>query len=344
MQEGNFYTLEISERKLIFQDISNKTGMPPFAVEKDWWVTQALTTIYEMEIGQSLVFKGGTSLSKAWKLIQRFSEDVDLAIDRTFLGFEGDLSKKQRTELRKKAGIYTTGVFCKELEAKFIAKGFHEVSFEVMPVEDSDQDPRIILIHYPNLFETPDYLLPRVQIEVGCRSLREPYTIKRFGSLVDEIHEGREFASPLIDVPTVNPERTFLEKLFLLHEEFHRSFEKMRVDRLSRHLYDVHKLAYSEVAEKAISNKELYETIVNHRFTFSKVGRVDYNSLNPKTLDPLPIPEVVDAWKADYQKMREQMIYEQNPPTFDELLESIEKLKARLSKLEWEFSLEFPND
>ena len=342
MQEGNFYTLETSEKVLIFQEISNRTGMPAFAVEKDWWVTQALAIIFEMEVGQSLVFKGGTSLSKAWKLIQRFSEDVDLAIDRTFLGFKGDLSKKQRTKLRKQAGIYTTGIFCEELEARFKAKGFHDVNFEVVPAEDSDQDPRIILIHYPNLIETPDYVIPRVQIEVGCRSLREPYTVRRLGSLVDEIHEGKEFTSPLIDVPTVNPERTFLEKLFLLHEEFHRPLEKMRVDRLSRHLYDVHQLANSELAETAISDKDLYQTIVNHRFTFSKVGGVDYNSLNPKTLDPMPTSEVIEAWKADYQKMREQMIYEEKPPTFDELLSSIEKLKARLSKLDWAFSLEFP--
>ncbi|GGF50774.1 nucleotidyl transferase AbiEii/AbiGii toxin family protein [Echinicola rosea] len=342
MQEGNFYTLEPSERILIFQDISNRTGMPAFAVEKDWWVTQALSIIFEMEVGQSLVFKGGTSLSKAWKLIQRFSEDVDLAIDRTFLGFEGDLSKNQRTKLRKQAGIYTTGPFCKELEARFIAKGFQNVSFEVIPAEDSDQDPRIILIHYPNLFDTPDYLLPRVQIEVGCRSLREPYTIQRFGSLVDELYEGKEFTVPLIKVPTVNPERTFLEKLFLLHEEFHRPIGKMRVDRLSRHLYDVHQLANSEVAERAIQDKALYETIVNHRYTFSKVGGIDYNRHKPKALDPMPIPGLIEPWKADYQKMREQMIYEENPPTFDELLGNLIKLKARLSKLDWEFSLEFP--
>jgi predicted nucleotidyltransferase component of viral defense system len=80
MQESNFHMLKASERELIFQDISNKTGMPAFAVEKDWWVTQALTIIFEMEAGQHLVFKGGTSLSKAWKLIQRFSEAVRISL------------------------------------------------------------------------------------------------------------------------------------------------------------------------------------------------------------------------------------------------------------------------
>jgi len=342
MQESNFHMLKASERELIFQDISNKTGMPAFAVEKDWWVTQALTIIFEMEAGQHLVFKGGTSLSKAWKLIQRFSEDVDLAIDRTFLGFEGDLSKNQRTKLRKAAGTYTTEPFYQELKARFLKKGFHDVRFEVVDAEDSDQDPRVILIHYPNIIETPDYILPRVQIEVGCRSLREPYTVKRFGSLVDEIYEGRAFTSPLIDIPTVDPERTFLEKLFLLHEEFHRPLEKMRVDRLSRHLYDVYQLTNSEIARQAINDQNLYETIVSHRYTFSRVQGVDYNELNPKRLDPMPIPELITSWEADYQKMREEMIYEENQPTFEELLSSLDALKVMLSNLDWKFSLEFP--
>lgn len=342
MQKNRFYSQEKSERQLIFEDISNKTGMPSFAVEKDWWVTQALAIIFEMEAGQHLVFKGGTSLSKAWKLIQRFSEDVDLAIDRSFLGFNGDLSKRQRTELRKAAGIYTTGEFCEELEAGFLDKGFLDVRIEIVGAENSDQDPRIILVHYPNIIPTPDYIEPRVQIEVGCRSLKEPFTVKKMGSLVDEMYEGKEFISPLIDVPTVDPERTFLEKLFLLHEEFYRPVEKIRVDRLSRHLYDIHQLANTQIAENAIQDQELYEIIVSHRSKFSKISGVDYNSLNPQTLDPMPIPEVIDAWKSDYQKMREQMIYEENPPTFDDLLRTIEKLKVRMSNLDWKFSLEFP--
>jgi predicted nucleotidyltransferase component of viral defense system len=338
---NNFYSLSPKEKELIFQNISSKTGMPAFAVEKDWWVTQTLAIIFEMEAGKHLVFKGGTSLSKAWKLIQRFSEDVDLAIERTFLGFQGELSKSQRTSLRKKSGLYTTEPFYEELKDKFAARGFKDVAFEIVPAADSDQDPRIILIHYTNIIRTPHYLLPRVQIEVGCRSLREPFTVKRFGSLVDEFYEGREFSSPLIDIPSVDPERTFLEKLFLLHEEFHRPLEKMRVDRLTRHFYDVYQLMKTEIGKRAIANQELYEMIVTHRFTFSKVSGVDYNTLNPKTLNPMPLPEIIEAWKADYEKMREEMIYEVNPPSFKDLVSSIAELKVWLSNLDWEFSLKF---
>jgi predicted nucleotidyltransferase component of viral defense system len=83
----SFHLIEDSEKKVILEDISSKTGMPPYAVEKDWWVTQSLRALFELEVGKHLVFKGGTSLSKGWKLIERFSEDIDLAVDRGFLGF-----------------------------------------------------------------------------------------------------------------------------------------------------------------------------------------------------------------------------------------------------------------
>lgn len=343
MTNNNFYNLPNSEKEAIFQAISNQTGMPAFAVEKDWWVTQTLAIIFQMDVASHLVFKGGTSLSKAWKLIQRFSEDIDLAIDRNYLGFGGDLTKSKKTTLRKVAGEYTTGPFFEELQRSFSEKGFGNVTLTVVPATDSDQDPRIIEIHYPNVISTPGYVLPKVQIELGCRSLREPYTIRTFGSLVDEIYQGRDFAVPFISIPTVDAERTFLEKLFLLHEEFHRPADRIRVDRLSRHLYDVHHLSRTEIADRAISNKELYQTIVSHRFTFSRVGNVDYNLHNPKTLNPFPTDAMLEAWDRDYKKMLEEMIYEENAPTFEHLTISLRQLKEKLASLEWEFTLEFPH-
>lgn len=181
-----------------------------------------------------------------------------------------------------------------------------------------------------------------MQIEISCRSLREPFTVQKFGSLVDERYADSDFAEPLFEVPTVNPERTFLEKLFLLHEEFHRPAEKMRVDRLSRHLYDIYHLTKVGVAEKAISDKELYETIVAHRYKFSRIGEVDYNLHHPKKLNPIPIVEKIDEWKADYSKMKEDMIYEENKPIFEELINNLKDLRAQLQALDWQFTLEFP--
>jgi predicted nucleotidyltransferase component of viral defense system len=340
----DFYTTDKTEKETIFKAIAGEKGMTPFAVEKDWWVSRTLEIIFQMDIAKHLVFKGGTSLSKAWKLIQRFSEDIDLAIDREFFeGYQGMLSKTKITKLRKEAGTYTTSTFFNELQEEFHKKGFNDLHFMVVEATDSDQDPRIIEIYYPNIIAQPsEYIQPRVQIEIGCRSLREPFSVQTFGSLVDEVYADRDFAKPLFEVPTVNPERTFLEKIFLLHEEFHRQAEKMRVDRLSRHLYDVYYLTKSGVAERAISNKELYETIVAHRHKFSRVGGVDYNGHNPKTLNPIPPSEKMDDWKTDYAKMKEDMIYEENKPTFEDLIDNLNELRVHLQKIVWKFELEFP--
>ncbi len=344
MAKIDFYKIDKAEKVAIFNAIATEMGMTPFAVEKDWWVSRTLEIIFQMPIAKNLVFKGGTSLSKAWKLINRFSEDVDLAIDREFfVKSEKGWSKREITELRKEAGIYSTGAFFNQLQEEFQKKGFKNLNFKIVESIDSDQDPRIIEIYYLNeIASDSEYILPRVQIEIGCRSLREPYSVQSFGSLVDEFYADKEFAEPLFNVPTVNPERTFLEKLFLLHEEFHRPIDKIRVDRLSRHLYDIYQLTKAGIAAKAINDKELYETIVAHRYKFSRVGGIDYNIHHPKTLNPIPIAEKMEEWKADYAKMKEDMIYEENKPSFEDLISNLNYLRTELQELNWEYELTFP--
>ena len=337
-----WFVIPESTKRNAYIQISEKTGMADFAVEKDWWVVQTLSIIFEMEVGQHLVFKGGTSLSKAWKLIERFSEDIDLAIDRNFLGFEGELSKNQRTELRKATSRYVAETFFGEQQKKFQEKGLLGVAFELVETSDSDQDPRIIEIYYPNVIESPGYIQPRIVVEIGCRSLREPFSVQTFASLVDEEYTESDFAQAPIKVPTVNPERTFLEKIFLLHEEFHKPIEKIRVDRLSRHLYDVFHLAKTDFAITALKDKELYKTIVNHRHKFTRVGGVNYNGHQPQTINPIPIPEVIEAWRADYKIMLEQMIYEENPPTFDDIIKELTNLKDKINAFEWTMESKFP--
>jgi hypothetical protein len=344
MAKIDFYIIEKAEKIAIFNAIAADKRMTPFAVEKDWWVSRTLHIIFQMDIAKHLVFKGGTSLSKAWKLINRFSEDIDLAIDKEFFeGYKGDITRTQISKLRKEAGNYTTGTFFEELQAEFQEKGFNELTYKIVDTGESDQDPRIIEIYYPNVVsQSTEYVLPRIQIEISCRSLREPFSIQTFGALVDESYTDRDFAEPLFKVPTVNPERTFLEKLFLLHEEFHRPAEKMRVDRLSRHLYDIYHLTKAGIAGKAIKDKGLYETIVAHRYKFSRVGEVDYNLHNPKTINPIPVTEKIDEWKADYDKMKEDMIYEENKPDFEDLINNLNELKTQLEALNWQFELVFP--
>jgi len=324
-----------------YKQIAENTGMADYAVEKDWWVVQTLSIVFDMEIGKSLVFKGGTSLSKAWGLIDRFSEDIDLAVDRNFYGFSGELSKSQRTNLRKTANKYITEIFYPELIERFKAKGFDNVEFEIEDAISKDQDPRIIEIYYPNVIESPGYIKPRIQLEIGSRSLREPFTIQKFSSLLDIHYPNKDFTEQAIKVPTVNPERTLLEKIFLLHEEFQRPKEKIRVSRLSRHLYDIYQLSKTDFAKKILIDKELYETIVIHRHSLTRVGGVNYNLHQPQTVNPIPTPDFINDWKKDYQTMQEQMIYGDSP-SFKILIDDIKSFINELNTVKWEMATTFP--
>ena len=333
--KNKFLSLPENTRINIFTQTAEKVGMTAFAVEKDWWVAQTLISIFQLDVGEHLVFKGGTSLSKSWDLIQRFSEDIDLAIEREFLGFEGDLSKNKKTNLRKASGKYISEHFLPELEQKFKENGLENVRFELVNAEDSDQDPRIINIFYPSVISTVGYLEPKVQVEIGCRSLIEPFTLKYFAPLINIAFPKQEFVENPSKIPSINLKRTFLEKLFLLHEEFQKPFEKIRVNRLSRHLNDVYILSRDENILKAIEDRELYETIVKHRLEFTKISGVDYTLHNPKTINPIPPKTVINKWQEDYERMSEDMIYGENKPSFSEIIESLQKLKKQINNLDW---------
>lgn len=317
-----------------FAEAGRKSGLLPIAIEKDWWVVHTLSLILTMKCAPSLVFKGGTSLSKGWNLIQRFSEDIDMALDREYLGFEGELEKAGIRRLRRKSYEYLTTEFTEELKGKFTEVGFTDVKVKYREVENHDQDPIIIEIYYPKLTEKETYLKPGVLVEVGSRSLREPFTNRTFSTIIADNYPGQPFADKPITIPTVNPERTFLEKIFLLHEEFQKPSEKIRVDRLSRHLYDIEKLSSSGYADIALKNDDLYNTIVIHRSKFSPIAGVDFANHSPDKIAFIPPKHLLSDWEADYKQMRENMIYGE-VLSFDELIKKLRVLQTRVNKVEW---------
>ena len=336
-----FYRLPDETKKRIYKNAGEKNNLPAYAVEKDWWVAQTLSILKNTEIGKHLVFKGGTSLSKAWDVIERFSEDIDLAVDRAFFGFEGELGKNQRTNLRKAANKYITGTLVPELIKAFEEAGLKNVKIELEEIKTSDQDPVIINVNYPPLIESPGYIQPRVQIEIGCRSLREPFEDRSIQSIVDSTYPKADFKQNPFTIPTVLPRRTFLEKIFLLHEEFQRPKEKIRVDRLSRHLHDIYQISKTNIADKALEDKELYESIVKHRHRYTRLGGVDYNLHQPQSIVFLPSEELTPAWKADYVKMQEQMI-PGDSPKYEDLIEALAVLKEKINSVDWKMETEFP--
>jgi hypothetical protein len=320
----------------IFKEVALKKRLSENAIEKDWWVVLTLELIFSMKCAPALIFKGGTSLSKAWNLIQRFSEDIDVGLDKEFLGFkEQEPKKKAVNHLRRLSYDYVVNHFTPELKNKFAEAGFISVDVKPQEVINHDQDPLNVEIYYPRLTETSSYLKPGLLVEVGSRSLKEPNTVRSITSFVAGNFTESPFIDKLITIPVVNPERTFLEKIFLLHEEFQRSAEKKRVGRLSRHLYDIEKLMDTPFADKALQDKNLYNSTVKHRSIFVKLGDVDYTKHSPKHIKFLPPIELLQQWEADYKQMQENMIYGESLP-FPKLIEKLKNLQTRINNIRWD--------
>jgi len=315
----HWLTLSKDRRIKILNQTTELTGLPAVAIEKDWWVTLVLNAVFSLPYSENIVFKGGTSLSKGWGLIERFSEDIDLAIDRKFFGYEGDISKTQIKKLRKKSCEFISTQFFEDLTTVLIeSKAIDACKLIAQPVIDSDKDPQTIEIHYDSVLDTSDYLPQRILIEVSSRSLMEPTENREIKSIISESFPKQNFASKSIIIPTVLPQRTFLEKVFLIHEEFSQKPEKIRVDRLSRHLYDLEKLMDTEHGSKALKNVELYNTIIAHREKFNTIRGIDYANHIPSQIKIVPPNAIIKDYENDYEAMTNFMIYG-NTLTFEKL-------------------------
>lgn len=226
----------VQTRLNILEKAGEASGLPPVAVEKDWWVTEVLRACFSLSFSRHFIFKGGTSLSKAWGLMQRFSEDIDLAVNRDFWGYAGDISKSQIKMPRKKSCQFVNGPFAQALQetlAGFGLKNFCTIHIEQGDI--SDKDPSVVQVVYESLFNSAGYLQPKVIIEMGARSLKEPVEKRSICSVINEALNDDSLAGGPFQVPAVLPQRTFLEKIFLLHEEFAQNRSQIRLARLSRH-------------------------------------------------------------------------------------------------------------
>ena len=205
-----------------------------------------------------------------------------------------------------------------------------EVQLSVVDEKAPDDDPVKIAVVYPTVTAYSAYVQPRVLLEIGSRSLMEPSTLRSFRSMIGQTFPELPFADTDVSIRCVNPERTFLEKLFLLHEEHQRPKEKMKIKGKSRHFYDIYRIAQTEYAAKAIADKELYKSIIAHRERFSKLGGVDYASHFPPNLNPMPPAELMPEWERDYSEVQGQMIVEENIG-FEEIMDEIKNISRLIN-------------
>lgn len=317
----------------ILEQVENSIGLPAFVVEKDWWVCIVLKAVFQTKYTDSIIFKGGTSLSKAYNLIGRFSEDIDLIIDRHLLGFDKLESKSQIKKLRKASGGFIINEFRKELINQLDRLGIDQSLYKINyngHIDDTS-DPNTLEIYYQTSVPVNNpYIQQRVLLEMGARSLIEPFETKPITSFIDDQYQALDFAQPSFDVQVVVPTRTFIEKILLLHEEFSKPLNKIRTDRLTRHLYDLDKIMDAEYGEMAIVDDELFNTIVHHRRTVTQLRGMDYSNHTKGKLSIIPPESIMEKWEADYRTMQDNMIVGESL-SWDKLLDKIKKIEVRLN-------------
>ena len=341
----------IAERKAMIQRVVNSRNIDEASAEKDWWVTAVLYALFHMSSANYLLFKGGTSLSKGWDIINRFSEDIDLALDRNFFLKERNekcancASNTQIHHLREKGQDYLLGEFKEELKKQIEAMGLKGASVVAEnektdengnPVRiDHDKDPSVIYVQYPSLYSSAtSYAVPVVKIEISVLSMAEPFEMKQISSLISQIFgaEGINVDDDYsMEIKTVSPARTFLEKAFLLCEEFQK--DKPRTRRITRHFYDLEKLLRTPYAEIAFTDTQLYKDLVAHREKFYHVGYVDYSKEMPSEITILPPNALRSEYEADYKDMQKSFIYADSLD-FETLMGEINKLQTRFRSIQ----------
>jgi hypothetical protein len=328
----------------LFSTTAQRLGSTPQNVEKDFWVCWTLDALFNglAPGGPRLLFKGGTSLSKGFGLISRFSEDIDVTVFRDDLG-EGmpvaelqALSSNQRRKrldaIQAACEAYLQGPLFAELNAIVLAAAqrndLDSSRFQVRP--DSD-DAQTLLLWYPAAMPADDYVRPAVKIESGAKSALDPNNPQIVRPYVDDDAPGLDLSVP--NVTTVDPQRTFWDKVIILHG-LRRWYERRGElrggnQRVSRHYYDIHRLMESEEGVRAIADRALGIDCVAHARMFFDRPDYDLASAVPPSFALAPHDAMIDALRRDYGAMA-AMIFGP-PPNFDLVLESVSRLETMLN-------------
>lgn len=318
--------------------VAERKGVRPLVIEKDFWITWCLKKLFSLSFPVGMVFKGGTSLSKAYNLIHRLSEDCDITLNRANLGFEGDKdplrasSRKKRDklldELKQACGDFIGSTLKMALQESLR----QELEGEKWELRQ-EADPQLLRFYYPQTLATKhygdqNYIRRSILLEFGVRGDIYPTEEISFKSFVTEELDAFEENSILI--PCLSPLRTFWEKATLLHAEYYRPLEKATPERLSRHYYDISMLLKAGIAEKAMQQKELLTDVIENKRLLFPSAWANYPLIKSHGIKLLPPPERLPDLRNDYEQTREMMIYGSDKPSFENLLDDMQMLEKQL--------------
>lgn len=288
---------------------------------------------------EHFIFKGGTSLSKGWKLIQRFSEDIDIALSPEAFGkkYKEKPTHGYVKKLKRGGCAYTSTVIRDALEQQFTAMGVPagmvQVEAEAISEDRPDKDPQTLYARFTSLYEGESYLTAPVKVEFGVRSLREPFTSIQVQSLLSEFVNSPAYQEPPFPVTAVEPRKTYIEKLLLLHEKFQTGrAEGEAGERQSRHLFDLLQMNRNGILAKVMEDPALYAAVIEHRRHYIRLKGVNYDAMQLRQLLFLPPFELLGSFEEDYATMRAEMIYG-DAPDFEGLITGLRELNMQLASM-----------
>lgn len=330
----NIGKLNKEDRIVLFTQTAEYKGMTPSIIEKDFWVCFMLDHLFnDSKYKGAFVFKGGTSLSKSYHVIERFSEDIDLILDWRKIIPENsnpwDERSKTKQDLYNKnlnkeaANFYVNSLIPTLNDELSLKLGKNEW------VRIDENDEMVINFYYPRDFDT-DYIIPIVRLEIGPLAEWTPSHIVNIEPfVVEKFPNFFKFSST--NILTVDVERTFWEKITILHTIANYPLDKKIPRRYARHLYDVYCMANSDIKDTAFKRKDLLEKDVSFKLKFYYSKRASYENATLSTIQLIPNNAVINDLKQDYQNMK-SMIYGYYPD-FDLIIECLSKLQEEIHNL-----------
>ena len=328
----NIATIPARDREALFRNTAVKIGMSEAIVEKDFWVCYMLDYLFHRcAWKENLAFKGGTSLSKAYGLIERFSEDIDLILDWRILGYginepwEHRSNTKQdifNKEANTRAEDFLHDTFLPSVIAGLTADLGDNVKCFI-----DDTDPQTVKIAYPNSFSDIS-ILQEIRLEIGALAAWTPVKVAEITPYAAQEY-GRLFKQPSTNILTVLPERTFWEKVTILHREAFRE-DRPFPTRYSRHYYDLYRMMQTEVKDNALANNDLLAKVVDFKDKFYRCPWARYDLAKRGTMRLIPPDYNLNKLRDDYEHMQ-NMLFGQRP-SFEEVMAGIAMLEVEINK------------
>ncbi len=331
------------DKQAYYELTADKKSLPKNIIEKDFWVCWTLKQLFNLpDIAEHLIFKGGTSLSKAYRIIERFSEDIDISIDKKYLGFtdgrdpeNASSKKKQRAlikELTDKCSFFVQNELRNKLTSQFSRDlDYADVDWNI-EIDPTDVDKQTLLFYYPTTSQKTinAYIRPAVKIELGARGAGNPFNICNITPFIKEVLPDEHIIST-VQIKTLAAERTFWEKATILHMYANWLENKSLPLRQSRHFFDFYKLAKSNIKKLALQDVSLLKSVADHKKIYFRAGWANYDRAKKGTLNLIPQHIVLRALENDYIQMKEMFYGE--PVSWDNIISEIKKFESEFNKI-----------